>query len=292
MPKSMTGYARCEKITDSYRIQCELKSLNSRYFTVDIQSPSFMFGRENQLIDSVKEFIKRGKVSLRIFVEFLSPSNAVKIDTGLAKSYYDALESLVNELGIPEPVNLDNLLRFKDLIRFELSQQQEKEIFSLIEEVLKCALAELNRDRSNEGSKLAGDLLAILDQIKDLCERVSNLAESMQQKIKEKIIQDVRKLLSDEVQLNDTLLENSVAFLVQRADIREELTRLASHVEKAVKLLSSDEPVGNHLDFLAQEMLREVNTILSKSQSQEISDFALKMKVLVSQFREQVQNIE
>ncbi|HBT25124.1 MAG TPA: YicC family protein, partial [Pseudothermotoga sp.] len=111
MPKSMTGYARCEKITDSYRIQCELKSLNSRYFTVDIQSPSFMLGRENQLIDSVKEFIKRGKVSLRIFVEFLSPSNAVKIDTGLAKSYYDALESLVNELGIPEPVNLDNLLR-------------------------------------------------------------------------------------------------------------------------------------------------------------------------------------
>ncbi|HEY8542964.1 MAG TPA: YicC/YloC family endoribonuclease [Pseudothermotoga sp.] len=292
MPKSMTGYAKYEKIEQNYRVVCEIRSLNSKYLVTDIQSPSFMFGRENELIQSVQNAIKRGKVTLRLYVEFLTPLNAVKVDYGLAKSYYDALEDLVGQLGIPEPVNLDNLLRFRDLVRFELSQQQEQQIFGIVKDVLDKTLKSLDEERTSEGARLAHDLEKILQQLLVIQNGISKFSEESSILMKEKIKQDVKRMLDNDVQLNEDLLENAVVFAVQRADIREELARLKSHLQKAEELLKSNDSVGNHLDFVAQEMFREVNTILSKSQDQRIIDDALRAKVLISQFREQIQNIE
>ncbi|HEY8541554.1 MAG TPA: DUF1732 domain-containing protein, partial [Pseudothermotoga sp.] len=207
-------------------------------------------------------------------------------------SYYDALENLVNQLGIPEPVNLDNLLRFRDLVRFELSQQQEQQIFEIVRDVLEKALKLLNEERMNEGSRLAHDLKKILQQLLVIQNDISKFSEESYVLMKEKIKQDVKRMLDNDVQLNEELLENAVVLAVQRADIREELARLKSHLQKAEELLVSNDSVGNHLDFVAQEMFRETNTILSKSQDQRIIDSALKAKVLISQFREQIQNIE
>lgn len=292
MPKSMTGYAKYEKVEQNCRVVCEVKSLNSKYFVTDIQTPSFMFSRENELIQLVQNVIKRGKITLRLYVEFLTPLNAVKVDYGLAKSYYDALENLVNQLGIPEPVNLDNLLRFRDLVRFELSEQQEQQIFEIVKDVLEKSLRMLDEERENEGSRLVQDLERILQQLSTIQNDISKFSEESSMLMKEKISQDVKRILDNNTQLNEELLENAVVLAVQRADIREELARLKSHLEKAEQLLLSNDPVGNHLDFVAQEMFREVNTILSKSQDQRIIDGALRAKVLISQFREQIQNIE
>lgn len=292
MPKSMTGYAKYEKVEQNCRVVCEVKSLNSKYFVTDIQTPSFMFSRENELIQLVQNVIKRGKITLRLYVEFLTPLNAVKVDYGLAKSYYDALENLVNQLGIPEPVNLDNLLRFRDLVRFELSEQQEQQIFEIVKDVLEKSLRMLDEERENEGSRLVQDLERILQQLSTIQNDISKFSEESSMLMKEKISQDVKRILDNNTQLNEELLENAVVLAVQRADIREELARLKSHLEKTEQLLLSNDPVGNHLDFVAQEMFREVNTILSKSQDQRIIDGALRAKVLISQFREQIQNIE
>lgn len=292
MPKSMTGYAKYEKVEQNCRVVCEVKSLNSKYFVTDIQTPSFMFSRENELIQLVQNVIKRGKITLRLYVEFLTPLNAVKVDYGLAKSYYDALENLVNQLGIPEPVNLDNLLRFRDLVRFELSEQQEQQIFEIVKDVLEKSLKMLDEERENEGSRLVQDLERILQQLSTIQNDISKFSEESSMLMKEKISQDVKRILDNNTQLNEELLENAVVLAVQRADIREELARLKSHLEKTEQLLLSNDPVGNHLDFVAQEMFREVNTILSKSQDQRIIDGALRAKVLISQFREQIQNIE
>lgn len=292
MPKSMTGYAKYERVEQNCRVVCEVKSLNSKYFVTDIQTPSFMFSRENELIQLVQNVIKRGKITLRLYVEFLTPLNAVKVDYGLAKSYYDALENLVNQLGIPEPVNLDNLLRFRDLVRFELSEQQEQQIFEIVKDVLEKSLKMLDEERENEGSRLVQDLERILQQLSTIQNDISKFSEESSMLMKEKISQDVKRILDNNTQLNEELLENAVVLAVQRADIREELARLKSHLEKAEQLLLSNDPVGNHLDFVAQEMFREVNTILSKSQDQRIIDGALRAKVLISQFREQIQNIE
>lgn len=288
----MTGYAKYERVEQNCRVVCEVKSLNSKYFVTDIQTPSFMFSRENELIQLVQNVIKRGKITLRLYVEFLTPLNAVKVDYGLAKSYYDALENLVNQLGIPEPVNLDNLLRFRDLVRFELSEQQEQQIFEIVKDVLEKSLKMLDEERENEGSRLVQDLERILQQLSTIQNDISKFSEESSMLMKEKISQDVKRILDNNTQLNEELLENAVVLAVQRADIREELARLKSHLEKTEQLLLSNDPVGNHLDFVAQEMFREVNTILSKSQDQRIIDGALRAKVLISQFREQIQNIE
>ncbi|MFN3284021.1 MAG: YicC family protein [Pseudothermotoga sp.] len=292
MPKSMTGYAKYEKVEQNYRVTCEMKSLNSKYFVIDIQSPSFMFSRENELTQLVQKVVKRGKVTLRLYVEFLSPMEVVKVDYGLAKSYYDALENLVSRLGIPEPVNLDNLLRFRDLVRFELSPQQEQQIFEMVREVLGKTLELLDEERKNEGLRLAQDLERILQQLLTIQNDMSKFSEESLTLMKEKIRQDVKRMLDSGTQLNEELLENAVVMAVQRADIREELARLKSHLQKAEQLLLSNDPVGNHLDFVAQEMFRETNTILAKTQDQRIIDDALRAKVLISQFREQIQNME
>lgn len=288
----MTGYAKYEKVEQNYRVTCEMKSLNSKYFVIDIQSPSFMFSRENELTQLVQRVVKRGKVTLRLYVEFLSPMDMVKVDYGLAKSYYDALENLVSRLGIPEPVNLDNLLRFRDLVRFELSPQQEQQIFEMVREVLDKTLELLDEERKNEGLRLAQDLERILQQLLIIQNDMSKFSDESLTLMKEKIKQDVKRMLDNGTRLNEELLENAVVMAVQRADIREELTRLKSHLQKAEQLLLSNDPVGNHLDFVAQEMFRETNTILAKTQDQRIIDDALRAKVLISQFREQIQNME
>ncbi len=288
----MTGYAKYERVEQNYRIACEMKSLNSKYFAIDIQSPSFMFGRENELTQLVQRIVKRGKVTLRVYVEFLTPLDAVKVDYGLAKSYYDALENLVSRLGIPEPVNLDNLLRFRDLVRFELSPKQEQQIFEMVREALDKTLELLDEERKNEGLRLAQDLERILQQLLTIQNDMSKFSEESLTLMKEKIKQDVKRMLDNGTRLNEELLENAVVMAVQRADIREELARLKSHLQKAEQLLLSNDPVGNHLDFVAQEMFRETNTILAKTQDQRIIDDALRAKVLISQFREQIQNME
>lgn len=288
----MTGYAKYEKVEQNYRITCEMKSLNSKYFVIDIQSPSFMFSRENELTQLVQRVVKRGKVTLRLYVEFLSPMDVVKVDYGLAKSYYDALENLVSRLGIPEPVNLDNLLRFRDLVRFELSPHQEQQIFEMVIEVLGKTLELLDEERKNEGLRLAQDLERILQQLLTIQNDMSKFSEESLTLMKERIRQDVKRMLDNGTRLNEELLENAVVMAVQRADIREELARLKSHLQKAEQLLLLNDPVGNHLDFVAQEMFRETNTILAKTQDQRIIDDALRAKVLISQFREQIQNME
>ncbi len=288
----MTGYSKLDKVKDKYRVSCEIRSLNSKYFTTDLQIPSYLSAREKEIIQLAQSVIKRGKVTIRIYIEFLTPIDAVRIDYGLARSYYEALENLVTQLGIPEPVNLENLLRFRELIRFELPQQQEEEIFSIVTSVLNEALRSLDKDKVSEGSKLTEDLLRVIRQLFEFQKDVLKISQEAPLLLKERIKQDIQRLLEDTVQLNEGLLENAVVLAVQKTDIREEVARLESHLQKAQKLLLSNESVGNHLDFLAQEMFREVNTILSKSQDQRIIDGALKAKVLISQFREQVQNIE
>ncbi|MEJ5228466.1 MAG: YicC/YloC family endoribonuclease [Pseudothermotoga sp.] len=292
MAKSMTGYAKLDRVRDKYRVSCEIRSLNSKYFTTDLQIPSYLSAREKEIIELVQSVVKRGKVTVRIYVEFLTPIDAVRIDYGLAKSYYEALEKLVMQLGIPEPVNLENLLRFRELIRFELPQQQEEEIFSVVTTVLNETLELLDKDKVAEGSKLTEDLLKIIGQLFEFHKDALEISQETPVLLKEKIKQDIQRLLEDTVQLSEGLLENAVVLAVQKMDIREEIARLESHLHKARKLLVSNDSVGNHLDFVAQEMFREVNTILSKSQDQRIIDGALRAKVLISQFREQVQNIE
>lgn len=292
MPKSMTGYAKIERVLNEYRISCELKALNSRYLNVELSCPSFLSSREIDFTKLVQQYVKRGKVSLKLYVEFLAPpAQALHIDFGLAKLYYDGLEDLVTRLGIPEPVNLDHLLRFRELVRFELPQEQEEQLWETCKKVIEETLQKLDSERVREGKNLSEHLLKIVEDLSRIVENMRQLALQIRPILKEKLSKNVEQLLSN-AQIDPALLENVVALNVQRLDVREEIDRLESHLGKAKELLDSDDAVGNHLDFLAQEMLRELNTVLSKSEDGRLIELGLRGKVLVSQFREQLQNLE
>lgn len=288
----MTGYAKLQRTYDNWRITCEVKSLNSKYLTVEMSLPQFLFPFEHELVQVVQSHVKRGKVSAKVTVEFLTPPDAVKVDLALAKSYYDALEQLVLSLGIPEPVKLEDLLKFKDIVRFELPQDQQEAVARDVKQLLDETLIALNKERETEGNKLAKDLIEITQSLTQNIAEIKERFERIKPLVKEKLVENVKSLLSETVPVSEVLIENAVALYVQKVDIREELTRLSSHVERARQLLMSQEPAGNHLDFLAQEMNREITTVLAKTQDSDIVNVALNCKVLISQFREQVQNLE
>ncbi|AJC73068.1 hypothetical protein AJ81_01345 [Pseudothermotoga hypogea DSM 11164 = NBRC 106472] len=292
MPKSMTGYAKVERISKEYRVSCEVKALNSRYLNIELNCPSFLSSREIELTKLIQRYVKRGKVFLKLFVEFLvPPADALRIDFGLAKAYYDGLEELVTKLGIPEPVNLDQLLRFRELVKFELSEEQEERIWKICEEVVEEALQKLDLEREREGQQLSKQLQAIVEGLNALTDKLRETANGVLPPLKEKLRNQIQQLL-DNAQIDANLFENLVAMSLQKLDIREEIDRLETHLSKTMELLSSKEAVGSHLDFLAQEILRELNTVLSKSEDAGLIDLALRGKVLISQFREQVQNLE
>jgi uncharacterized protein (TIGR00255 family) len=292
LPKSMTGYAKVERLSKEYRISCELKTLNSRYLNIELNCPSFLSSREIELTKLIQRYVKRGKVSLRLFVEFLvPPTEALRIDFGLAKVYYDGLEELVTKLGIPEPVNLDHLLRFRELVKFELSEGQEEHIWNICEEVVEEALRKLDAEREREGQQLSRQLRTIVEGLSALAEKLRETADDALPSLRVKLREQILQLLSN-AQIDANLFENLIAMSLQKLDIREEIDRLETHLSKTMELLSSKEAVGNHLDFLAQEILRELNTMLSKSEDVGLIDLALRGKVLISQFREQVQNLE
>ncbi len=288
----MTGYAKNVEVMGEHEITAEIKSLNSKHLNVNFSLPSFLMGCELDLNSLVVRFVKRGKVMVRVHLKFLSPPKAIEVDEALAKSYYDALELLVSNLGIPEPVKLEDVLRFKDILRFELDEEEAGRICDEVKRVLEKTLEILVKEKEREGSKLKEVLGGFLDTMEDRVMRIREEANSVVERYARALRENVRKIVPDDLLVNEDILETAIAVLAERSDIREELDRLESHISRAREALNSNEPVGATLDFLAQEMLREFNTILSKTRSLSVSNLALDGKILVNSFREQVQNVE
>ncbi len=288
----MTGYAKNVEVMGEHEITAEIKSLNSKHLNVNFSLPSFLMGCELDLNSLVVRFVKRGKVMVRVHLKFLSPPKAIEVDEALAKSYYDALELLVSNLGIPEPVKLEDVLRFKDILRFELDEEEAGRICDEVKRVLEKTLEILVKEKEREGSKLKEVLGGFLDTMEDRVMRIREEANSVVERYARALRENVRKIVPDDFLVNEDILETAIAVLAERSDIREELDRLESHISRAREALNSNEPVGATLDFLAQEMLREFNTILSKTRSLGVSNLALDGKILVNSFREQVQNVE
>ncbi|MGC8819852.1 MAG: YicC/YloC family endoribonuclease [Fervidobacterium sp.] len=291
MPKSMTGYAKIQKILEDYKITCEVKSLNSKGFNVDVSLPYFLNSKELDTIAKVREYISRGKVSVRIWVKFIKPVQ-LSIDYSLVKTYYDMLSEIRENLGIPVPVELSHLLNFRDIFQFEFSTEEIESTWNVVVKVLEEALKKVVGERKIEGEKLTKDLLSMNEKMKTILSSIRERADEVPKYVAERIRTNIREILPEDVEINKELFENAAALIADRADIREEITRLESHLQRVDELLDKDEPVGDMLNFLSQEIQREFNTILSKSRSLIISNLALEGKYVISQFREQIMNIE
>ncbi|WP_334100821.1 YicC/YloC family endoribonuclease [Thermotoga petrophila] len=292
MIKSMTGFSRVEKVSGPYQFRVEMKSLNSKGLNIINQLPGYLSMKELELNNLVQEYVSRGKVQTRVQVKFLEPPKVLEIDKNVVRAYYSMLDEIVGELSLPEPVKLSDLLNFREVFRIELSDEEIENIWNHLVPILREALEKLVEERKKEGQKIGADLKRILEDLSSRVEEIEKISDQLPALYREKIKEEVEKILPQDVSVKEDILENHVAFMATKVDIREEITRLRSHIKRSLELIESDEPVGMNLDFLGQEMLRELNTILSKSISGEITSLALEGKVLVSQFREQIQNVE
>ncbi len=290
--RSMTGYGKVVKTLQDWEISVEIKTLNSKYLNTSFSMPSYLNCCEIEFNSLVSQYMKRGKVSVKIHVRFLKPPEAIKVDKGLAQAYYEALDNLSSSLGIPEPVKLEDLLRFREIIRFDMSDEEVMRICSAVKEVLEECIEKVLEERKKEGEKLKEVLLSFLEEMKGKVDLIEGRSGKMVEYYATKLREGVKNILPPDVVIDENILETVIAATAERADIREEIDRLKSHVKRAEELLESDESVGPNLDFLAQELLREFNTILSKAKDVEISRAAIEGKVLVNSFREQVQNVE
>ena len=291
MLKSMTGYSKIENVDENYKITCEIKSLNSKGLDISVSLPYYLNSKEILISKVISEYLKRGRIHVKINVRFLKPVE-MNLDFAMAKSYYDSLEELRESFGIQTPTKLSDLLVFKEIFRTDIDDEEIEQLWTSVENVLRVALQKLAKEREKEGEKLRVDIKSMILKMKKIVDKIENFAKDLKEIIAQKIKENINEILPDNVELDTNQFETAVALIADRADIREEIVRLKSHLKRMEELLESNEPVGTLLNFLTQEVHREFNTILSKSRMIEISKLAIDGKYINSQLKEQVQNLE
>ena len=292
MVKSMTGYGRGEAVSDSHRITVEAKSVNHRFLEIVVRMPKQLLPLEEKIKGLVQEKVTRGRVDIFISLEENGEKKRlVKVDKGLGLAYYNALRELADDWGIPEKFDLVQMASLPGLLSLENEEDDLEAVWSVISEALICAMDDLIGMRASEGEKLAKDLLKRRETIAAYVDAIAERSPLVVSEYQEKLSQRIQELLG-EVQIDESRLANEIAFFADRASITEELVRLNSHLEQMGHILSHDDAVGRKLDFLGQEMNREINTIGSKANDLAIGRLVVEVKSELEKVREQVQNLE
>lgn len=293
MITSMTGFGRGESSSNGYQVTVEVKTLNSRYLDISVRMPSSIQDKEIELKERVQKQLSRGKVNLNINVDRTGSAGIdIKLNEELAKSYSSILNELRDAGSVDQPVTVRDLMQFSDI--FETKKEDEKEvkvIWDCTKSALDTALVNLNEMRRNEGQELKEDLSNLINGISDLLEEVTVLSDKRAPEIREKLKTRITKMVTEE-KIDPDRMEMEIALLVDKMDINEEVIRLQSHLKFFLEALEAEEPVGRRLNFLCQEINRELNTIGSKANDSTVAHHIVLGKEKLEQIREQVQNIE
>lgn len=292
MIKSMTGFGRCE-MSDEYRkVSVELKSVNHRYFDVNIKMPKKLNSFEAAIRTVMKEYIQRGKVDVYISYEDLSEKNVmVKYNKEIAGEYLMYLRQMAVDFGLEDDIRVSTLSRYPEVFSMEEQPMDEDGIWSVLEKTLRSALEEFVTARTREGERLKTDLVAKLNHMLVNVDKVEERAPGILAEYRQKLETKVAELLSD-VQIDESRLSSELVIFADKICTDEETVRLRSHIHSMIDTLECGEGVGRKLDFIAQEMNRESNTILSKANDLETSNIAIELKTEIEKVREQIQNIE
>jgi len=288
--RSMTGYGKSTGSSPDYEITVEIKSVNHRFLDLNFRMPSFLNELELKLRELIKTRVNRG--SITVFVSLIpAKGNKVKnIDTGSARAYKEALETMADDLGISHEIGLDTLLRFPEI--FDVKDNSLNEITE--SEIISCFLKAVDAMidyREKEGANIYSDLLKNAGELKDLVSRTGELSKGAAKAQYEKLLNRLRSM-TDIESLNKERLEQELVLISDRVDISEEITRLFSHIELFINSLDAEKASGKILNNLAQEMHREASTVSAKTNLTEISHLSVRMKEIIESVREQVQNAE
>jgi uncharacterized protein (TIGR00255 family) len=291
--RSMTGYGRGEHAQGGFKITVEVNSVNRKQSDIAVNLPPGLDELEPRIRDEINARLSRGRINAVVaYHRHTGKGSApVELDEALANAYLKAIRQLQKKTKVAGEVTLDTLLRAPGILKLADTALDADAIWPGVENALKKALEELVKMREKEGKHLAADLTARLELLAQGVTAIRHAAPLALQRFREQLRARVKEA-GLEVPLDDDRLTKEVVFFADRSDISEELTRLESHFTQVRACLKSAEPVGRTLDFLAQEMGREINTIGSKANAAEISQQVVKMKAELEKFREQVQNIE
>jgi uncharacterized protein (TIGR00255 family) len=289
--RSMTGYGRGEHVQGGFKFSVELNSVNRKQSDISIKLPSELEELEPRIRDEINAQISRGRINVVVTCHRGDAAEHVELDTALAKAYLRAIQKLQRELKLNGTLTLDVILRAPGVLKLAEPAVDADTFWPGVESALRQALSRLVKMREKEGKHLATDLAARLDLLAAGVAAIRKAAPEAVKRYREQLHARIKEAGLD-VPLDDERLTKEVVFFADRCDITEELTRLDSHLQQFRASLKSAEPVGRTLDFLAQEMNREINTIGSKANAAEISQQVVGMKAELERIREQVQNIE
>ena len=287
MLKSMTGFGRCENATDEYKISVEMKAVNHRYLDLSIKMPKKFNYFEAAIRTLLKKYIQRGKVDLFINYEDYTEGNlCLKYNRILAGEYMEYFRKMEEEFGIRNDIQVSALSRCPEVLTMEQVPDDEEHLWEILSAALEEAAKKFVASRETEGNHLKEDLLGKLDYMTELVDFIEERSPAILKEYRQKLEDKVKELLNG-TPMDEGRIAAEVVIYVD-----EETVRLRSHIENTKRELLSGESVGRKLDFIAQEMNREANTILSKSSDLAISDKAIALKTEIEKVREQIQNIE
>ena len=294
MMKSMTGYGRGECTAKGASITVELNSVNRKQAEVSLSVPSELESIEPDLRDLILASVSRGRVSGRVVLQYTGSSraSAVAVNETQAKAYRRELSKLAKSLEIPDNLSMEGLLRLPGVLENAQPALDAKAFRAPIKSALGQALEGLLSMREKEGGILGRDLAKRLAKLRRIVKRVAKLAPDVLKHHRERLIERLKKTNVEVPDMDDDRLLREIVYYTDRTDISEELTRLGSHFVQLEECLSDVVPVGRKLDFLAQEMFREINTIGSKANDANISSEVVTLKTELEKIREQVQNVE
>ncbi|MBS7298462.1 MAG: YicC family protein [Eubacteriales bacterium] len=292
MIKSMTGYGRSEAVIDGKKIYCEIKSVNHRYSDYSIKVPRNHGFLEDKIKKLASEKISRGKVDIYVGIEYCETSDRkIYLNSELAKEYISALSQLRDEMSLRDDISVMGVARFPDIFRAERLEEDEDKLWEAVKEVTGKALAEFTAMREREGERIEKDLTARIEYMRSVAAKVEERSPETVEEYKNKLYSKIAEVL-DGREVDEARVLTEVAIFADKIAVNEETVRLCSHFDEFYKIISSDEPAGRRLDFLIQEINREINTTGSKSNDIEISRYVVELKGETEKLREQVQNIE
>ncbi|MGI6734407.1 MAG: YicC/YloC family endoribonuclease [Anaerovoracaceae bacterium] len=294
MIKSMTGFGRSEYCDGKRNIIVEVRAVNHRYSDITVKMPRRYSFAEERLKAIVKDVARRGKVDLSIVVENLTEDDTtVKLNTVVAKQYYNNLKELQQSFSLTGDITLPFLATLPDVMKAVPDVEDEEAIFNSLAVPVREAVEKLDQMRVEEGKKLAEDIIMRADMIHHMTDKISERVPQVVQVYKEKLQERIADLLGSAAEVPEDRIALEAALFADKSNITEELVRLNSHICQLKQIITqSNQPDGKKLDFLVQEMNRETNTIGSKANDIVITNYVLDMKSEIEKIREQVQNIE
>ncbi len=292
MIRSMTGFGRGETEEGGIHFTVEMKSVNNRFLDFNIRLPRQLMALEAQVRNELKQFMQRGKVDVYVtFERTAGTAGSVQYNKEAAAQYYSALMQMAEDFGIERKISLTALAAYPDVLKTDEAELDLEALWPPLRQAIDEACAGFTAAREREGEFLKNDILDKLALMEEHCAFIKERAPEMVVRYREELKARVQELLGDQ-RPDETRLLQEVTIYADKVCIDEELVRLASHIEAMRQVLKDEENVGRKMDFLAQEMNRESNTILSKSDDMEVSAHAVELKTGVEKIREQVQNME